>query len=98
MPKLKDQVSVRIAPEWRKTLRAIEERHRIPAPEFIRGLVSAGLEFYRTHGWFAFPIEVKPESDYVQAITKKHRHKKNADKSSLAQPQLPEKQPKRSAE
>lgn len=68
MAKLSDQVSVRIAPEWRETLRAIEEKHRIPPPEFIRGLVEAGLEFYREHGWFAFPVSVQPVRDYVQAV------------------------------
>lgn len=68
MPKLSDQVSVRINPEWRETLRLIEERHRIPAPEFIRGMVAAGLEFYRANGWFAFPINVQPGPDYVQAV------------------------------
>jgi hypothetical protein len=68
MPKLSDQVSIRIDPEWRETLRVIEEQHRIPPPEFIRGLVAAGLEFYRTNGWFAFPIEVLPERNYVHAV------------------------------
>lgn len=68
MPKLSDQVSVRISPEWRETLRLIEEKHRIPPPEFIRGLVAAGLEFYRAHGWFAFPINVQPGPEYVQAV------------------------------
>ncbi len=68
MPKLSDQVSVRISPEWRETLRSIEEKHRIPPPEFIRGLVEAGLQFYQTHGWFAFPVSVQPMRDYVQAV------------------------------
>lgn len=68
MAKLSDQVSVRISPEWRETLRAIEEKHRIPPPDFIRGLVEAGLEFYREHGWFAFPVSVQPVRDYVQAV------------------------------
>jgi hypothetical protein len=68
MPKLSDQVSVRISPEWRETLRIIEEKHRIPPPEFIRGMVAAGLEFYRLHGWFAFPINVQPGPEYVQAV------------------------------
>lgn len=66
--KLSDQVSVRIDPEWRETLRAIEDKHRIPPPEFIRGLVSAGLEFYRENGWFAFPVIVQPGEAYVQAV------------------------------
>ena len=66
--KLSDQVSVRIDPEWRETLRAIEEKHRIPPPEFIRGLIAAGLEFYRTQGWFAFPVSVQPGEAYVQAV------------------------------
>lgn len=68
MAKLSDQVSVRISPEWRETLRAIEDKHRIPPPDFIRGLVEAGLEFYREHGWFAFPVSVQPVRDYVQAV------------------------------
>ncbi len=66
--KLSDQVSVRIDPEWRETLRSIEDKHRIPPPEFIRGLVAAGLAFYREHGWFAFPVSVQPGQDYVQAV------------------------------
>lgn len=68
MAKLSDQVSVRINPEWRDTLRLIEDKHRIPPPEFIRGLVAAGLEFYKTHGWFAFPVSVQPGEAYVQAV------------------------------
>lgn len=68
MAKLSDQVSVRIDPEWREVLRSIEEQHRIPAPEFVRGLVAAGLEFYRDHGWFAFPVNVQPVQAYVQAV------------------------------
>ncbi len=68
MPKLSDQVSVRMDPEWRETLRAIEVKHRIPPPEFIRGLVEAGLQFYRENGWFAFPVTVQPVRDYVQAV------------------------------
>jgi hypothetical protein len=66
--KLSDQVSVRISPEWRETLRAIEEKHRIPPPDFIRGLVEAGLQFYQENGWFAFPVSVQPVRDYVQAV------------------------------
>lgn len=68
VPKLSDQVSVRISPEWRETLRSIEEKHRIPPPEFIRGLVEAGLDFYRQHGWFAFPVSIQPGAEYVQAV------------------------------
>lgn len=68
VPKLSDQVSVRIAPEWRETLRTIEDKHRIPPPDFIRGLVEAGLAFYRDNGWFAFPVTVQPVRDYVQAV------------------------------
>ncbi len=68
MPKLSDQVSVRISPEWREALRTIEDKHRIPPPEFIRGLVEAGLAFYREHGWFAFPVSVQPVRDYVDAV------------------------------
>lgn len=68
VPKLSDQVSVRIDPEWRDTLRQIEDKHRIPPPEFIRGLIAAGLEFYRTQGWFAFPVSVQPGEAYVQAV------------------------------
>lgn len=64
--KLSDQVSVRIDPEWRDTLRQIEEAHRIPPPEFIRGLIAAGLEF--SQGWFAFPVSVQPGEAYVQAV------------------------------
>lgn len=66
--KLSDQVSVRIDPEWRDTLRQIEDKHRIPPPEFIRGLIAAGLEFYRTQGWFAFPVSIQPGEAYVQAV------------------------------
>jgi hypothetical protein len=72
--KLSDQVSVRIDPEWRDVLRTIEEKHRIPPPEFIRGLVAAGLEFYRNHGWFAFPIHVQPGDDYVDAVAETRAH------------------------
>ena len=68
MAKLSDQVSVRISPEWREALRAIEDKHRIPPPEFIRGLVEAGLRFYEENGWFAFPVSVQPVRDYVQAV------------------------------
>ena len=68
MAKLSDQVSVRISPEWREALRAIEDKHRIPPPEFIRGLVEAGLRFYQENGWFAFPVSVQPVRDYVQAV------------------------------
>lgn len=66
--KLSDQISVRIDPEWRETLRSIEVNHRIPAPDFIRGLVDAGLAFYRENGWFAFPVVVSPKSTYVDAV------------------------------
>ena len=72
MSKLSDQVSVRISPEWRETLRVIEEKHRIPPPEFIRGMVAAGLEFYRLHGWFAFPVNVQPGPEYLQAVAETH--------------------------
>lgn len=81
--KLSDQVSVRIDPEWRETLRIIEEKHRIPPPEFIRGLVDAGLQFYREHGWFAFPVNVQPLNDYIQAVaeTQAAYHAKPAAKA-----------------
>lgn len=68
MAKLSDQISVRIDPEWRETLRSIEVKHRIPPPDFIRGLVESGLAFYRENGWFAFPVTVQPVRDYVQAV------------------------------
>ena len=86
MPKLSDQVSVRINPEWRDTLRAIEEKHRIPPPEFIRGLVEAGLAFYREHGWFAFPVSVQPGSDYVQAVAETKSRYDTAPAAASAAP------------
>lgn len=68
MPKLSDQVSVRIDPGWKETLKEIEEKHRIPPPELVRGLMGAALDFYREHGWFGFPVVVVPMSEYVQAV------------------------------
>jgi hypothetical protein len=31
-------------------------------------MVAAGLEFYRLHGWFAFPVNVQPGPEYLQAV------------------------------
>ena len=91
MAKLSDQVSVRIDPEWRETLRTIEDKHRIPPPDFIRGLVAAGLEFYRAHGWFAFPVSVQPVRDYVQAVAEtQSRYEAEA---SAKPKKAPDKQP-----
>ena len=92
MAKLSDQVSVRIDPEWRETLRTIEEKHRIPPPDFIRGLVAAGLDFYRAHGWFAFPVSVQPVRDYVQAVAETQSRYDAADaaaRSKNTPPQEP---------
>jgi hypothetical protein len=68
MPKLIDQISVRVDAETRATLREIELRHRLTPPEFVRGLLEAGIACYRANGWFAFPVEVKPEREYVRAV------------------------------
>lgn len=61
MPKLSDQITVRLTPELRAAIQEIESRHRIGAAELVRGLVEAGVAMYRAHGSFSFPVEVIPE-------------------------------------
>jgi hypothetical protein len=58
MKKLSDQITVRLSPEMRAAIHEIEARHRISAAEFVRGLVEAGIDMYRTKGSFSFPVEV----------------------------------------
>jgi predicted DNA-binding protein len=61
MKKLSDQITVRLSPEMRAAIHEIEARHRISAAEFVRGLVEAGIDMYRTQGFFSFPVEVVPD-------------------------------------
>jgi hypothetical protein len=61
MPKLSDQITVRLTPELRAAIQEIEARHRIGGAEFVRGLVEAGVSMYRAHGFFSFPVEVIPD-------------------------------------
>jgi hypothetical protein len=61
MPKLTDQITVRLHPEVRAAMQEIEARHRIGAAEFVRGLVEAGVAMYRSKGFFSFPVEVVPD-------------------------------------
>ncbi len=58
MQKLSDQITVRLSRELRAEIQEIENRHRIGAAEFVRGLVEAGVAMYRRHGSFSFPVEV----------------------------------------
>jgi len=61
--KLSGQITVRLQPEVKEILSEIESRHRIPAAEFVRGLVEAGVAMYKEKGFFSFPIEVHPTKD-----------------------------------
>jgi hypothetical protein len=67
MKKLSDQITVRLSPEMRAAIHEIEARHRISAAEFVRGLVEAGIEMYRTQGSFGFPVEVVPDKRHLKS-------------------------------
>lgn len=60
MGKLNCQISVRLRPEVRDAMAEIEDRHRIAAAEYVRGLIEAGVALYRAQGYFSFPVEVVP--------------------------------------
>lgn len=64
MPKLSEQITVRLTPELRSSIDEIEQRHRIGAGEFVRGLVEAGVALYRSQGWFSFPVQVLPDEGF----------------------------------
>ena len=66
MQKLRDQITVRLAPELRSAIHEIEARHRIGAAEFVRGLVEAGVTLYREQGCFSFPVEVVPDKRRIK--------------------------------
>jgi hypothetical protein len=67
MKKLSDQITVRLSPEMRTAIHDIEARHRISAAEFVRGLVEAGIEMYRTQGYFSFPVEIVPDKRHLKS-------------------------------
>jgi len=68
MPKLSDQITVRLTPELRAAIQEIESRHRIGAAEFVRGLVEAGISMYRAQGAFSFPVEVVPDRKRMKTV------------------------------
>jgi hypothetical protein len=67
MKKLSDQITVRLSPEMRAAIHEIEARHRISAAEFVRGLVEAGIDMYRSQGFFSFPVEVVPDKRHPKS-------------------------------
>jgi predicted DNA-binding protein len=61
MRELSTQITIRLSPELRAAIKEIEDRHRIGAAEFIRGLVEAGVAMYQSRGVFSFPVKVVPQ-------------------------------------
>jgi hypothetical protein len=61
MRELSTQITIRLSPDLRAAIKEIEDRHRIGAAEFIRGLVEAGVAMYQSKGVFSFPVKVVPQ-------------------------------------
>jgi len=61
MRELTEQITIRLSPELRDAIKEIEDRHRIGAAEFIRGLLEAGVAMYQSRGFFSFPVKVTPQ-------------------------------------
>jgi|SRR5581483_5267689 len=59
-PQFPAQVNVKMSEQLKKQLLAIHEKHGIAPPEILRRLGEAAVQFYETHGWFAFPAIVRP--------------------------------------
>lgn len=55
------QLNISITPEQAAFLEKLA-RHRITAPELVRGLIDAAASFYEKNGWFSFPVTITPET------------------------------------
>ena len=64
------QLNVSIPPELVDTLSEIHAKHGIPAPELVRTLLGGVAEFYKTNGYFAFPVRILPEREFLKNVLK----------------------------
>jgi len=62
-----DRLTLRLPAELRVVLSEIEQKHRIGEAEIARGCLEAVAAFYKEHGFFAFPVRVWPEEEFLKA-------------------------------
>jgi len=60
-----DRLNVRMPTADIAELNSIHQKLGIPPAEFVRKLTESALAFYRTHGFFSFPVRIEPEEDFI---------------------------------
>lgn len=67
MTKKSEQISVRLDPETYQILAEIHRRHGLEPVTVARRCLEEVAAFYKTHGFFAFPVRVWPEQEFLKA-------------------------------
>jgi hypothetical protein len=62
------QLNVSLPPELVDVLGEIHSKHGIPPPELVRNLLSAVSVFYRENGYFAFPVHILPDREFLKNV------------------------------
>lgn len=70
MAKKSEQISVRLDDETFATLGEINSRHGLEPVLVARRCLEAVTAFYRENGYFAFPVKILPEREFLAAVMK----------------------------
>jgi hypothetical protein len=68
MSKKTGQINIGLTPETVETLEEIRAKHGLTGTEIGRRLFEAVADFYRTHGYFAFPVRIFPEAEFLTSV------------------------------
>lgn len=68
---IEDVLFVRGLSHIAEELNAIQQKHRTSPTDLARGLLEAACAFYRTHGWFSFPVVIEPEAFQARFVAEK---------------------------
>lgn len=63
-----DRITVRLPGDILETLAVIQEKHGLTSPEIARRLLEQVCEFYTVHGYFAFPVRLFPEAEFLTNV------------------------------
>lgn len=63
-----DRLSIRLPGDILEKLAAIQEKHGLTPTEIARRLLEQVCEFYTVHGYFAFPVRIFPEAEFLTSV------------------------------
>ena len=65
-----DRLTIRLPSDLLTTLEEIQKQHGLNATEIARRCLEQVAAFYRENGYFAFPVKILPEKEFLQNVVR----------------------------